>query len=220
MNQIVGATSHDLLTCFFQESEKQFRFLEQEHGYMYLSGLADYQKNYKIIKPYKNDFKNDQAPFFAITRYEKPDNAIEILYGDKQHVLEVYIYPDTVTRLNLREIIAALRTDSPIMQNISYLVEKDKIKQSLTLFSQIMQTNPKIIAPTARLVERASIMQSKLMEQGVREHLKKLVQNASILAAEAFVDKNYKKVIELLEPLEGYISVSDKKKLNIARKKT
>lgn len=220
MNQIVSANSHDLLTCFFQESEKQFRFLEEEHGYMYLSGLAEYQKNYKIIKPYKNDRQDGKPPFFAVTRYEKQTHAIEILYGDKQYVLEIYIYPDMVTRLNLREIIAAMRSDYPIMQNVSHLLEKEKITQSLALFSQVMQKNPKIIEPSERLIERATTMQSKLMEQGVREHLKKLVQNASILAAEAFVDKNYTKVIDLLEPLEGYISISDQKKLNIARKKT
>lgn len=220
MNQIVSATSHDLLTCFFQESEKQFRFLEEKHGYMYLSGLAEYQKNYKVIKPYKNDQRDNTKPFFAVTRYERHTHAIEILYGDKQYVLEVYVYPDAFSRLSLHEIVAATRGDYPAMKNLSHLMETQKIAESLQLFSQAMQENPKIIQPSERLIKRASTIQGKLMEQGVREHLKKLVQNASILSAEAFTHKDYTRVIEILEPLEDYLSSSDHKKLTIARKKT
>ena len=99
MNQTVQTGSHELLSCFFEECERQFRFLEEEHGFTYISGLLEYKKHCKLIKPYNGKTGDLPEPFFAVTRYELDKRAIEIFYGDHNYALEVYVYPDLMQRL-------------------------------------------------------------------------------------------------------------------------
>jgi len=77
MDQIISANAHDLLTCFFDECENRFRFLEEKHGYLCFSGMAEYKNNYKIIRPYKQNALQEGQPFFATTRYEKHNRTVE-----------------------------------------------------------------------------------------------------------------------------------------------
>ena len=220
MDQISGARSHDLLACFFEESESKFRFLEEEYGYLYLSGLVEYKDRYKVIKPYNKTEKYIDEPFYAVTRYERNRQAIEIFYGDTNYVLDVFVYPNSIQRLNMRDLISAARGDVSTNKNLNFLTEKSNIVQSIQWFSQAMQSTPKVLEPSDRLIERTTVMRETLLEQGVRAHLDKLVKDASIRAAEAFVHKDYKRVIDILRPYQGYLNASDLKKLRIAHDKT
>lgn len=217
--QVSTAETQNLLTCFFKECESQFRFLEEKHGYLYLSGLAEYHKNYKIIKPYNGQTPADNQPFFALTRYEQHDQAIEVMYGDNQYILEIFIYPDAVSRLSLRDMIMATRGDSSAVKDLSYLTEPEHVTKSLKWFAQAIIDNPKVIKPSAKLIERASTMRSKLIEHGVRAHLDRLVEDSTTKAAAAFVEKNYAKVIDLLMPYQNFLGSSALKQLRIAQQK-
>lgn len=220
MDQISSANSHDLLTCFFEECENQFRFLEEKHGYLYLSGLAEYKNNYKIIKPYTGKADIKHAPsFLATTRYEKHDHAVEISYGDKNYAIEAFIYPDAMTRLSLRDIMLALRSDFAKPKNLSYLTETTQLFEALDWFARLLKEHPKILNPSEKLIDRTLTMHSKLTEQGIRAHFQSLLKAATVRAAEAFLKKSYEQVIEILLPFESYLSPSDLKKLKIARSK-
>ena len=220
MNQIRSADSHALLTCFFEECESQFRFLEEEHGYLYFSGLMEYKGNYKLIKPYNEEIENPEKPFYAVTRYERNNQAIEVFYGDQNYILEIFVYPDAIQRFSIRDLISAARGDMTRNKAATYLTEARNIADSLKWFSNAMRDNPKVLQPSERLVERASVMRDTLLEQGVRSHLDKLIKNASQRAAEAFAKKDFSQVIDILTPFEDYLSSADNKKLRIAREKT
>ena len=220
MDQIRSAHPHDLLTCFFEECESQFRFLEEEHGYLYFSGLMEYKGNYKLIKPYNNETQAPDQPFYAITRYERNSQAIEVFYGDQNYILEIYVYPDAIRRFSIRDLVSAARGDISQRKAAAYLTEATNISESLKWFSGAIRNNPKVLQPSDRLIERATVMRDTLLEQGVRSHLDKLIKNASQQAAEAFVQKDYARVIDILVAFEEYLSAADLKKLRIAREKT
>jgi len=220
MDQIRSANSHDLLTCFFEECESQFRFLEEEHGYLYFSGLMEYKGNYKLIKPYNDKIKALDQPFHAVTRYERNAQAIEVFYGDQNFVLEIFVYPDAIRRFSIRDLVSAARGDISQNKSAVYLTEARNISDSLKWFSGAMRDNPKVLQPSNKLIERATVMRDTLLEQGIRAHLDRLVKNASKHAAEAFVKKDYMRVVDLLLPYEEYINAADLKKLRIAQKKT
>ncbi|MFK7840304.1 MAG: hypothetical protein AB8B83_08250 [Bdellovibrionales bacterium] len=219
MNQIINADSHALLSCFFQECESQFRFLEETHGFLYLSGLAEYQSHYKIIKPYSNQLKDTPYPFYAITRYERDNQAVEIFYGDHNYALEVFIYPDSMRRLNLQDIVSAIRQETSGNKNLSYLTEEQNISHSLEWFSKIIESNPKILNPNEKLIKKTETMRERLLEQSVRSHLEALVTKASARAAKAFTRKDYSLVVEILSLYKDFLNRSDLKKLQIAQEK-
>lgn len=218
MNQTLRANSRDLLTCFFEESEKLFRFLEDKHGFLFLSGLAKYKKNYKVIVPYHNHAIEN--PFLAITRYEQGEHAIEIVYGEDNYTLDVYIYPDYIQRLHLKDLLRAIRSNEEFDQQNVWLTEQDLINRGLEAYADICkQHGRKILHPTKKLIDRALTMRGKLVEQTIRRFFEESKMEACKNAARAFVQKDYSKVIDVLEPYEGYLEKSDLKKLHIAREK-
>lgn len=219
MDHSVSAESQDLLSCFFQECESQFRFLEEEHGYLCLSGLMEYKDRYKVIKPYQESDTSPDEPFYAVTRYERNAQAIEILYGDKNYILEVFVFPDSVQRFSVRDLVLATRKDFPVTRNVAYLTETHNIRESLKWFAKNMRKHPKVLEPSEKLIEKATVMRDTLLEQGVRSHLEKMVKNACIQAAEAFVKKDYERVVSILDPYESYLNASDLKKLRISKEK-
>ncbi|NCT41311.1 MAG: hypothetical protein GW778_06600 [Alphaproteobacteria bacterium] len=219
MDQISSANSHTLLTCFFKECESQFRFLEETHGYLYLSGLAEYQRHFKVIKPYKDVKEPAKAPFYAVTRYERDNQAIEVFYGDRNYALEVYVYPDPARRLNLNDMISAARKTPSSARHLSYLTEDADISQSLKWFADTIRNNPKILSLDEKLIKRAEIMQQTLLEQSIRSHLDTQIAEASRRAAEAFADQDYTLVVALLDIYADYLGSADLKKLRIAHEK-
>lgn len=217
MQKPLRASSSDLLACFFSECEKRFRFLEQRHGYSYLSGMATYKNNYKIIVPYTHT-SSVQDPFLAVTRYEKDNHALEILYGDDDYIMEVFIYIDPITRISLKDLMAAKRVPYAMPDKMSWVTQNALIEKMVQAFAHTVKEHKKsFLLPDAKLVERALTMRSKLTEQTVRAHYKKGMEDASVRAAQAYMQKNYQEAVETLEPFEKNLSKSDLKKLKLAR---
>ena len=218
MNHVGDATTHELLTCFFSECERQFRFLEEDYGYMSFKGLTNYKKNCKITKPYSPQ-TDAPEPFFATARYEYRRHAIEIMYGDLQYILEINVYPNMIDRFSFRDLLDARQKMLPALDNLFYIKKPLQIIGGLQLFSQMIQKDPSLIQPSERDIQRANVMKNKLIEQNVREHFKNIVADACVEAAQAFLNKNYLAVINLLEPFEDYLGKADLKKLKISREK-
>ncbi len=218
MNEISNANPHALLTCFFEECESQFRFLEEEHGYLYISGLMDYNRSFKVIRPYNKRYEAGKA-FQAVTRYERNQQAIEIYYGDKNYALDIYFYPDSVQRFRFSELMSALRKDATPPRDFNFLLHSEIISESLQWFSSTMRQTPNLVKPSDRLINRAATMRDTLLEQSIRAHYEKLMKEASDRAAKAFARQHFGEVIEILSPYEDHLPSADLKKLQIARQK-
>lgn len=216
MKQKLRANPQDLLTCFFSECERQFRFLELRHGYSYLSGLATYKNNYKIIIPYNNTTVPE--PFLAVTRYERDNLAFEFLYGYEDFVIEVNLYINNITRLSLKDLMDASRVPYVFEKSLSWVTYEGYIEEALGKFAAAIRENEKkFLSPSDKLIERALTMRGKLMEQAVREQYKTALHEASVRAAQAYMRKDYALVVEILQPFERDLSKADLKKLKLAR---
>lgn len=211
----------DLLACFFNECERNFRFLEEGHHFGYLSGLVEYHKNYKIIKPYKNSMPNSQISgnFLAITRYEREELALEIQFSKSKLALEGYMYLDGIHRLEFSEILAAAKKETSEVARSAGLSDTVLIEAAVKSMSTAIKEHKKyFISPSERQIERAATIRHTRLEQAVREHFKMQILDACTEAARAFTGKNYKRVVDLLEPVEAHLTMADSKKLNLARK--
>lgn len=207
----------DLLQCFFGECEQHFRFLEQSCGFNYISGLAEYRDNYKVIKPYHS--QKVDAGFMALTRYEKGQCAIEILFGEEHFFLEGYIYFNRVQRFELSEILAAAKKNDRNIAGEWGLTEKTMITNTVKRISTALKDNIELYTRTdEKLLNRATIIRNKRIEQSVRKHFDTQIEEACSHAAKAFVDKDYGQVVNLLQPLAFYLNAGDLKKLRIAEK--
>jgi len=173
MTQINHADSHRLLTQFFQECESQFRFLEEQYGYLYFSGLVGHKNHCRIVTPYKNITLDPDKPFHAVTRYERGQQAIEVLYGDKNYGLDVFVYPDCVKRLGLNDLIAATKGHTSSLQNFSALDQPNDLSHALKSLAETMRDHPTILSPSADLSNRAADLRDTLLEQTIRAHHEK-----------------------------------------------
>ena len=216
-----GPSAQDLLSCFFSECERHFRFLEQKHNFGYLSGLVEYQRNYKIIKPFQDKvaLPNAREDFTAITRYERDEMAIEIGFSKIQLSIEGHVYFDPVQRFEFSEVLTAAKKHAQGIGGDIGLTHEDMIASALEDMAKDMKTHIKyFVKPQNKLIERAQVIRSKRIEHAVREHFKTLLEDTSRDAARAFMNKDYKKVMTLLQPFEPYLPNADMKKLILARK--
>lgn len=207
----------ELLQCFFAACERHFRFLEQNYGFSYISGIAEYSKNYQIIRPFQGEEIYDE--FWGMTRYEKDDQAIEILYGGKQFLVESYIFYDPVQRFELSEILAAARKSDERMSGDWGLTRPALIESTIEQMAHATQKNTRfILEPSTKLLERAVTIRYKRLEQAIRTHYGDIIEQTCEQAAQAYRQKNFSKVIILLEPHRLHLSKADLKKLERAKK--
>ncbi len=180
--------------------------------------MAEYRDNYKIILPFKNRHYDD--PFLATTRYEFEQHAVEVLYGDENHHLEMFIYTDSFTRLSLQDLIHARRagTDFTIEQN--WLTCPKAITKTLSTFASYTREHaPHLLPPNEKLINRALTIRGKMIEQSIRAHYEKALKEAGERAAAAFMRKDYQTVIDILAPFVDDLPAADIKKLKLARSK-
>lgn len=207
-----------LARTFFVECEKQLRFLEQKHDFTYMSGLAEYKNNYHIVRPWAVG-QDIEPHFLAMTRYEKNDTALEILYKGEDHRFEVFLYYNTVLRFTIPEMLTAARKKAFAPELARNLVTPAQIVSTLTLLAKDCKKHGKyFLEPSPKLQERAQTIRTKQTEQAVRQHYLRTVQEASTLAAKAYREKDYRQVITLLEPHRKHLPPRDLKKLDLAKK--
>ena len=216
-----GTSKRLLIETFFTDCEKNFRFLEQKHAYDYLSGLAEYRKNYKVIVPYhysKIDLHNADE-LIALTRYELGGSAVEISFSIETLRIEGHIYYDPVQRFEFSEVITAAKKGESRLNPESGLSQRDLIQDKLCDMGRVFQKYKKyFIEPKPRFVERVHTIKNKRMEHAIRSHFMEQLSDRCIQAARAYTEKNFKRVIELLQPFEPYLGQAETKKLVLARK--
>lgn len=207
-----------LVACFLEECERQFRFLELEHGFKYFSGLASRQKGREIITPYKN--QKIPNPFFLKTRYEQGNITLEITYGDLDFSLSHYLYYERISRLNWYDILAISGQHGAVCQNIQKnLISHQSISQKIEVLAKLVQENIKCLTtPSLKLIQKATNYREKRIEEAVRTHAGSILKQASKMAARAFSKQDYRMVIEILTPHELMLKRSDMNKLKRARK--
>ena len=205
----------ELLRCFFSECERKFRFLEERHGYNFFYGLVEYRKNFKLIKAVES--YDNLGSFQAIVRYEKNEQALEVLYGSEQFQIEGYVYYNAVDRYTFSEILKAAKKQGDIFQCDWGLTDTKLTEEAISQFARAVEKNARtLLEPNPRILERANTIRNTLLEQTIRQYHTEMLKSVSEDAARAFREKNYRRVIELLNPHKEYLKKAELKKLQRA----
>lgn len=214
---VTGENPEALLTCFFSGCNEHFGFLKQ-HGFTSVSGLGEQRKGRKVLSPFRAP-GNITPPFEAVTLFEKDATALEITYGGENYMLDFHICYGHVHRFLLREVFQAAR--KPVFSKLDparaptiKALESTLLSTGKTLRKNVdfvTDINPKIL-------ERTLTIHDKLIEENLRARNEREIDEAAKLAAKAFMERDYPRVIAVLSPYESYLSASGLKKLDLARK--
>jgi hypothetical protein len=214
---MAGENTEALLTCFFTGCEEHFGFLNI-HGFSFVSGLSEYRKGRRVFTPFCAPC-TITAPFEAVALYEKNGTSFEIAYSGEHYTLDFHICYGHVHRFLLRDVFKAARKpafmklDSPRAPTIAAL------ENALQNAGKTVRKNTHVITePNPKLIERTLTMHEKLVEEKVRAHYRRDMDQATQLAARAFAAKDYTRVIEILSPYERGLNAASLKKLDLARK--
>lgn len=203
--------TQELISCFFDSCESKLSFLQDKHDFQLISGLVEYKHGRKLIRPYKNS--NIPENFWALSRYEKHDIAIEISYHREEYILESHIYFGFVNRYNLSDLThAAKKSDRRL--DTQYGIGNERILlENIQTIGAAINTHTKIITThNEKLLKRANTIRNKRIESSVRERYNRDKKHAIERAAKAFMEKDYKRVIELYHPYEKDLKAIDLKK--------
>lgn len=85
----------------------------------------------------------------------------------------------------------------------------ESLKDNLQIFTDADQ----------KIIDRARTMRSRRMKQAIYNQYKKDLKEVCARAAKAFINKNYRQVIEYLMPYEQDLPKADLKKYEIAKRK-
>jgi hypothetical protein len=210
-------SAKNLLEHFFSGCESNLRFLEQRHGFSYISGLAEYRNNSKIIRPWRG--QEITETFTALTRYERADTSLEILFGEQQFIIESLVYYGPYQRFSLSEILKAARKIPKGKTNDWGITRPQLIDESLGRIAKNLLSHHKVILePNTKFLDRMLTIRNVQLEQAVRRHFSQTIKDATLLAAKAFREKNFRMVISVLEPYKNFLPSSELKKLQIAKK--
>jgi len=202
---------HMLISYFLTQCEHCFEFLQEEYGFQLYTGLTEFRKGRKIIKPVKQRDPSELA--LAICRMEKDEIAIEITLSENDFVMDGYVYFDFINRFSFHDIVSAgrkrkLKIESRMIANSETLIDFH-----LMNIAACIKKEPELFTIyNEKLVKRALKIRSKRIEHSLREQNHHNMQKTIERAAKAYRDKDYRKVVELYKPYEAYLKGSDRKK--------
>ncbi len=200
-----------LLTHFFNVCDDSFGFMCGQYGFKKYTGIVEFHKGRKIIKPSK-DIKNLQ-PFLAICRLEMGDIAIEISYGGDDFIIDSHVYYDFINRFSMMDIVSAAKKMDTRLNEQYAVTSEHLITEKIKNIARCLESYPHLFTEiNDKLISRALKIRSKRMEQSVREQYKRNMSQAIERGAKAFRAKDYRKVVQLFKPFENSLQASDKKK--------
>jgi hypothetical protein len=191
--------------------------LEQKHEFRYISGLAEYRGGHLLIRPY--NLQDIDGCFWAVTRYERGENAIELSYGDKDYALDIHFIFGHTHRFSLHELLRAGKKNPHGSGARRWIQAQATLEEHiLALASLLFEHEKLLLEPDEKLIDRAMTMRQTNMHHQIHEQYQRELRESAQKAAQAFLDRDYRRVIELMAPYERHLSSSDVKKLKLARR--
>ncbi|MAF97948.1 MAG: hypothetical protein CMH26_04860 [Micavibrio sp.] len=205
----------DLPQKFFAACARDFRFLEENHDYRFISGVVEYRNNYKLIKPYNRGHYRDG--WRVVSLYESASDSIEIVFDSAGFFIEGFVYYNPVDRYEFNHVLGAAKKSCEDLEERMGLYESQMIEDKVSAIARgIKQYKKYFIAPEAKFKARVEVVKTQRIEQSVRQYFEYQMKDTCERAALAFLEKDYDQVISLLSPLESYLGMADLKKLKLA----
>lgn len=206
------------LACFFGACAGSFSFLERDHGFDRVGGLAARIRDRTVITPFDPQRARGEH-HDALVLYEKDNVTFEISYT-RDHRLDSYIMFNRAHRFPFYDFIASARKAFLYRRDSVVIEDRETVESEIEKLAEVARKHKDLLADCSpRLLERALMIRETVMEQKIRAQYKRELKRVSEAAAKAFMEKNYLLVIELCTPYEHHLSASCLKKLDIARSK-
>jgi hypothetical protein len=228
----VGA--RDLVDAFFRSSGEAFAFLH-ERGATSIQHLEVWDAT--DFKPVRLADLPDDVFFHAQVDYEGRGWSVRVEYGDRTYLINTVL---AITDGGNRSLLSSLwnsiaRQPEPASYSLWEWIETlgddataashpggadtpDRIAAGVSKMGDSLRTHlPAILRDRAILIPRVQARRDQRMREWTEKDRLDRDRRVAIEAAEAFRRSDFKRVVELLEPLEPRLTALDRKKLNYAR---
>lgn len=204
----------ELLASFFEHTPQALAFLEKEHDFQPVHGLARYDKGRVVISPPPANLDAVHFPFFATFRYENADHLIELVYGDVDLSLDCFITYNHTYRFSLSDLerfFSLTRHEGKNGLALSGLFTAPAhIEKAINGTAQTLHSNiRRFLKPPEGFLDHALRYQKEILNQNIYQTYQHEMHQACREAALAFQDGNYKRTIMLYRPYRDHLSPED-----------
>lgn len=208
-----------LVSCFLKECEKQFRFLEQEYALSYFSGLQIYQNGRQVLKPFNKDALLHPT-FQAATLYKSDALSLDITYGDTNFCIEGHLFYQNIYRFEWNDLLLASQNSDDALPVYTGITNEADIIEAVDLMASTLKKHiADFIIPSNKVIECAQTARHKHIEETIRHYYAIEFERVKKLAAKSFLEKDYRRVVELYMPYRFDLGPVDKKKFEASRQK-
>lgn len=187
--------------------------------------MLEYRNKRELILPYK---KHALDHAIAQVMYEKGDVSIILRYNYQTQMIEglyryqiyqlsllwvcQYFAPYADINNMVHSLVPELRVSKPTDINDNIQILRD------SLYPNMFLTEPWVKSTRAKFFHCAYNAKTTIREKAVKQQYEASFKFACERAASAFLERDYKRVIQLLQPYEQELTLSDKKKLDLAKR--
>jgi hypothetical protein len=210
-------TSAVLLETFRQECDAKLGFLEKVHFAKKEFGLSRGDAPIAALDPAAPDRLS--GFFLAVQRYRLRNVVIEIIYGDRESIVQARAFFPFSGGFGLFEILRAAGIHDADAEGDSLVSSKDAIQRIVSAIASALERHfPLMTNPGIRILARAQEIRREQARQEKEGHRQAFLASARNAASAEFRQRNYGKVVELLAPFEDVLSEADREKVRLARK--
>jgi hypothetical protein len=212
-------TREALLETFRQECDTKLGFLEKAHAAKKEFGLSKGDVPVATLDPPTPDELS--GSFLAVQRYRLKNAVIEVVYGDRDFVVQARAFFPLSGGFGLFEILRAAGIEDAGADGDSLVCSKDAIQRIVSAIAAALERHFTLLTnPGIRILGRAQEIRRQQRREEKVTHRRAFLVRARNEAAAEFRNRNYGKVVGLLAPFEDILSAADREKVRLARKYT
>jgi len=213
-----SASRETLTEVFRRECDAKFGFLEVAHAARKEFGLSRGDAPIATLDSAGPDQLSEL--FLAVQRYRLKNTVIEIVYGDKDSIVQARAFFPFSGGFGLFEILRAAGVHDADAEGDSQVFSKDVMQRIVSAIAAALERHFELMTnPGIRILARAQEIRREQARQEKEGHRQAFLRTASNTAADEFRKRNYRKVVELLAPFEDILSEADREKVRLARKR-
>jgi hypothetical protein len=211
-------TLEALLETFRGTCDETLAFLEQVHSARKEFGLSRGDAPVATLDSYSSDGLSGH--FLAVQRYRLKGIVIEIVYGDREAIVQPRIFFPLSGGFGLFEILRAAGIQDADAEGDSLVSTTDALQRTVSRIAASLERHFELMTnPGIRVLARAQEIRREQRDQEKAMHRRAFLERARNEANAEFRIRNYRKVVELLEPFEDILSEADRQKVKIARER-
>ena len=158
--------------------------------------------------------------FFATATFANVNVAGNITFGDREYLVNTVLGPASGSaRYGLWEWADALEQPHLVPRDTSFVMDAERLRTIVTAMANAVRVlEGPIAASSPTVIGRIEQARSLLREQSQARMREDDHRRASAEAGEAFRARDYRRVVKLLEAVEGLLTPAERDKLAYARR--